>query len=1633
MPGKLGLVEIIEAEAEPAGHFSLYHEEKGSINETFRTAQYAGAPPEKLIRFLYTDEEINEKINQGFYGHTSIGTLIVNDIIKHERYNASWQTFLAQIEPNDFVMVVGSIFGGTGASSIPVVLKELAAKKEELATNQESSFRLATLVLAPYFKAKSLERAEKTNYLLPDSSKFHTKARAMLHYYHEQRQYEMVDEMYVIGEPDANSSYEVYYRGAAKQCNKAHPLELFAASAVLDFIKRENVADGEGIIRAARRQKDKKENMYCYTWEMIRNVSRDLPDYMQRFMKMAVFYNKVIYGSLRSESDPGFWRNHYEKLKSGLDDDRKPIYENIHAYCKRFVNWIYDLHKKNREDIDQASRAKKWDPDLRVRLFNLFNEQSEILFDDQPIEDGHIQIDNFDELVYGQGAGIRAEEIYVAMCSKSPKNGLGKGFVALFSTLYEVISKGHGKKLPQVIPDYENTAFFSMEGGVDQEHNLNFDAEELWTPNESDLLLYIANGLPRAGGNFKGNDISIPSPWSIFIMNELTLTNPSFYDVNAEAYNQWCAMIALLALRKHNRYDTQGLILESAMEDDENNRFFNAVRDNLVPKKKIFTGGDWVQNSFVTLNQKTIAFLANNMLVCPAYFFADDTKKKLHKMAPTIVDGAGKFMSPCNFFKDQPETRTELCQFLNKLRAIIIGRNNDGGTYDIIRSLTDDTNENGQIKGLIPRYITALGGQVANPLPRVGVTVNSVYDIFSMMQPPPPPPPVNLPFDLVNTRSISKRAVLIGKNVADISTEANEAADILVFAGTDGYAPIFYNELDSTKITELVEQSEQYGIEFIHTDTLLLDNMVMVNKEGNKNGFEELFNKSSSSLKNFEVIWPINEKLLELYTTEQLNKNLTLKDVSQRSVTVSLSLEIKGLEINGKYKNTHTVSKTYTIIKRETVKDERRENEPLCRIIKKDDLPFLAVWPFVKLIDNQDVSLWKRYNFLCVEHKAHSGMMEIHPFFESEMDVWDSAPQELSSLVGEPRNIYYRRSLNLPVAFKILEKNNLDIQNYCGSVFLKMPEPPFRRGTHEWNIGLDFGTTSTTAFYTITGFSPTPRPLQLLTEYKWPEKLEDKRDPDPVSGFFQPDIDNDIMVLADFGSRRYLERYFIDNCTLRQNGYTTAYEDLDTNRKDDSDTLFKGGRNFWHNYESFKDVNSTLKGNQRNRLRTGIKWDDNIVFAVKYLNQLMTQIVYYAARGGAEKINWFFSYPTAFSPDNKEEFRRRLKLIIETLATETGIRIDDTIVNVGQGGLLPEAYLFTESIAAANYFKRKYEEEGDNSFLCIDIGGGTSDVSIHVNNKFVFQSSIRFASRTMFVAPLKKLLTGEILKLVAKETGDPIGNMIKYEGFENDTEERVKFFIENVLCEFDTEFRLRLGNLTSKYGDAYNRFKYCVFIAYAGLVYYMANIIAELFISNDIDNSITTMVLGLSGKGSRLTEWIANRDSLYAEAEKLIVERAKGHVKPRFKLKPSPVMQATAKTETACGMLCSLDMDKPDDIPPKVFMGSKVTVTKGEDVKTYEKNDFATIHGNSFYVDLKKVSMKIENIDELDAFIQFFEPIANIAKVKPITMGSIDRDDFLSRVNTKLNKMLSSSGRFDPPFIMILDVFLQEKGYFFND
>jgi hypothetical protein len=310
----------------------------------------------------------------------------------------------------------------------------------------------------------------------------------------------------------------------------------------------------------------------------------------------------------------------------------------------------------------------------------------------------------------------------------------------------------------------------------------------------------------------------------------------------------------------------------------------------------------------------------------------------------------------------------------------------------------------------------------------------------------------------------------------------------------------------------------------------------------------------------------------------------------------------------------------------------------------------------------------------------------------------------------------------------------------------------------------------------------------------------------------------------------------------------------------------------------------------------------------------------------------------------------------------------------------------------------------------------------------------------MFITPLANLLERQsVLDKVCGEVSDGIHTMLRF-AHKNVGKESISFLIETVLFEYIVNFKNRLDDLQAEDKQAYRHFIYLVYVAYAGLVFYLANLIAAL-INNElgadrIDRDITDIVLGLSGKGSKLTEWIKPYcKPVYRIAEAVIKEKTGCEIKfnPQFNAE-------TAKTEIAYGLICDLNKNgsqntQPDRIRPKIFMGCNVQIKNEQESRQFRKDELVPSN-DPFFRKPDKLTVQFDDtsLAEFDEFIDFLDRVAEEAdnEVEAVPRewyNDKEKKSLLSKMTNYFNnQVLEKERRFDPPFIVMLKVFLKEYG-----
>lgn len=197
-------------------------------NDTFR--KYMGVDSmskseQALVSMLFSEKNLQSEMSVGFKGNPNIGSVVLNKFDNSPEF----KEFANDFKTGDKIFIVSSIFGGTGASGFPLLLKTLRGNREMPNFASINGAQIGAISVLPYF---GVEPGGEVSQI--DSGTFISKTKSALHYYAKNISgNNSATALYYIGD-DRRSNYK-NSEGGAEQKNSAHFVELASALAILDF------------------------------------------------------------------------------------------------------------------------------------------------------------------------------------------------------------------------------------------------------------------------------------------------------------------------------------------------------------------------------------------------------------------------------------------------------------------------------------------------------------------------------------------------------------------------------------------------------------------------------------------------------------------------------------------------------------------------------------------------------------------------------------------------------------------------------------------------------------------------------------------------------------------------------------------------------------------------------------------------------------------------------------------------------------------------------------------------------------------------------------------------------------------------------------------------------------------------------------------------------------------------------------------------------------------------------------------------------------------------------------------------------------------------------------------------------
>jgi hypothetical protein len=317
-------------------------------------------------------------------------------------------------------------------------------------------------------------------------------------------------------------------------------------------------------------------------------------------------------------------------------------------------------------------------------------------------------------------------------------------------------------------------------------------------------------------------------------------------------------------------------------------------------------------------------------------------------------------------------------------------------------------------------------------------------------------------------------------------------------------------------------------------------------------------------------------------------------------------------------------------------------------------------------------------------------------------------------------------------------------------------------------------------------------------------------------------------------------------------------------------------------------------------LNFNIKWgekSEDRKLVKSFLRQLMMMVAAELRAEGiaTSQISWRFSYPQAFSQDQKQAFQAIIKSALD---------------NVSLGGTTQDFSFFTEADAAMRYFTQDPEQERygvGRLVIMFDIGGGTSDIAIWKDQGLLWRGSARLAGAHFFADYLRQNMG--ILSAIDKNAVNAFQIDNEKDTQTVDPSYRARQFVELLIARPDFAAKFKTAYPMHSGDQEWSGLRRTASTALAGLHHYAGLVLRELKSRGMIDASdLRELTITLGGRGSTIFRQLNVGDDTSALASiARIVAMGDDILAPPEKIEPR--FSSMPKEEVARGMLLDADAE----------------------------------------------------------------------------------------------------------------------------
>jgi hypothetical protein len=834
--------------------------------------------------------------------------------------------------------------------------------------------------------------------------------------------------------------------------------------------------------------------------------------------------------------------------------------------------------------------------------------------------------------------------------------------------------------LPQLKPD-ANLAFPHTPG--------------IWYESEGRVLLQISDGISISQLELKTIVSSIPDVWARPMLFWSALRDEK-HPLHEKIYNEWKALISLLALREVKGYPIKFNIVN--LGEDE---LSNALR-KLKPQPIELQKGkkyDWDDILIIYFDDIPIGATSPATLV----YTASQYNLKLKDKPISLKDENGYLTPPKS--KDK-KSKDELFYLniwisnfvLNLERTLFFDTRNeeDRAVIDTLLhllrerwaskipdALKDFKPDEAQMLNMLNNFVEYPTSWEYSDELKGFFENHPVYELVFR--------PLKLKTDEINRQKISDIAISVNKEDVEkiliihestLSDENNRIWGTIKLSDLGGSYEDAVKETFQGEIgTKIRNQDLPEKVIWVKPELYFFTDYLVKSDSDGKILVD-------SELNNQYFIYPLKETILNYFTPQEIKEKLNPQFEIKNKDTIIFSIEI---ELEKQQENTQQ-NKIKKIKISKTYKTNPSKGEGKILNIKQ---PILELFP--DFVDEQ----WKPYYLFQYDIKT----LDIKPFpkiFKIEKEEKkDNGEQVEKTKVKEKieiekfdfnERIYSNKDIKITMLTRfpqVLVVRDAKYNDPLGLIFIKTPEGKTLSGT--LFAGVDLGTSNTNVWL-------------------WEDNADSPKR-------FEINFENHIKQITYYDQnirREILKKFFIPPTTINFPVPTIirVLDDKEVKDQEKIKDIF-----MLNTFMYFKDSYETLEN-----LKSGFKWEEeDATLLQQYIKSILFLLLIEMKRTyNKNELKLGITYPKAFSQDQVSQYRNYW----ENNAKDFNVELK----------LKENYYNYTEGFSAGYFFKNL--DVGERAYIakiaiCLDVGGKTTDIAIWVDIYIELSASILLAGENI--------------------------------------------------------------------------------------------------------------------------------------------------------------------------------------------------------------------------------------------------------------------------------------------------------------